>query len=415
MRESRESEQIVIASLMHDRRVLDELTVTPRDFYAPEHESLFQIMIDEVRQNNLVDLTSLGEKIISSPIPGIDVAYLHSMYSKLSTKYEGIQHSRIVAGLAQLRRVQEVGIALQGFASSAAWDSADQILDDAKKQIDDAESTTTAQPVRTFQQALADAIEVWKEPAKRETTPTGWAELDNLLNGGWRPGQLTILGARPAVGKSVIAACAAVQVAEQKAVSFFSLEMDEHEVVNRMTANLTEVFLSRFEKGELEKSDWSRVDRLVESEFGRFLFIESTPRTSSLKVRSKVRKDSRIRKPSLIIVDYLQLMEPAKKSDSRERQVSQLAEDLKIIARETDSHVLALAQVNRGAAERAPVMSDLRESGGIEAHADNVILLHRDDENKPGEIQMRVEKNRHGATREVDLTWRPHYSKATDM
>lgn len=415
MRESRESEQIVLASLMHDRTVLDELETTARDFYAPEHEALYQIITTEIRGDNPADPASIVQRLHSDPVPGLTPAYLHTVYSSLGTPREGIQHARIVAGLAQLRRIQQAGVALQQSTETADWDMAAKVLDDAKKTIDDAESTTTNQPVRTFQQALLDAMNIWSSPTERETTETGWEELDEVLNGGWRPGQLTILGARPAVGKSVIAACAAVQVAESKGVSFFSLEMDEHEVVNRMTANLTHIYLSQLEQEALEPHDWDKVHDLANSGYGRHLFLHSEPRTSTLKVRSKIRKDSQFEKPSLIVVDYLQLMEPARKSDSRERQVSQLAEDLKIIARETSSHVLALAQVNRDAAERPPLMSDLRESGGIEAHADNVVLLHRDDDEKPGEIQMRVEKNRHGPTRAVNLSWRPHFSKATDM
>lgn len=415
MRASRESEQIVLGSLMHDRNLLDDMPVTARDFYAPEHERLYQVITDEIRKGNVVDLVSVAQRLTSDPIPGVDAAYLHTIYSSIATKLEGLQHARIIAGLAQLRRVGEAGAALQQMADEADWGSAEKILDDAKRAIDEAESAATSEPVRTFQQALVDAAEVWKAPTQRETTPTGWTHLDEVLNGGWRPGQLTILGARPSVGKSVIAACAAVQVAASKSVAFFSLEMDEHEVVNRMTANLTEVLLGKFEQGILDDRDWTRVNDLVDSGFGGNLFLDSRPRIPTLKVRSQVRKWSRIRKPSLVVVDYVQLMEPNRKSDTRERQVSQLAEDLKVLAREMKTHVLALAQVNRGAADRKPMMSDLRESGGLEAHADNVILLHRDDELAPGEIELIVEKNRHGATKGIDLAWQPHMSKATSL
>lgn len=129
--------------------------------------------------------------------------------------------------------------------------------------------------------------------------------------------------------------------------------------------------------------------------------VDNRSRLSMAQVRSTVRSWSRKFHPRLVIIDYLQILRPAdERNDTRERQVNRLAEDCKLLAREFDVHVLALAQVGRGSTMRTdkrPTMSDLRESGGIEAHADNIILLHRADD-RPGEIEFNIEKNRHGKT-----------------
>jgi replicative DNA helicase len=136
------------------------------------------------------------------------------------------------------------------------------------------------------------------------------------------------------------------------------------------------------------------------------------------QIRAQVRTWKRRGPVPLIIIDYLQLVAPADTREQRERQVARIAEDMKHLAKEFDTHVLALAQVNRGSTQRAdtrPTMADLRESGGIEAHADNIILLHRDDEEMEGEIEFIIEKNRHGETGKIRLAWRPHFGSVNSM
>jgi replicative DNA helicase len=270
--------------------------------------------------------------------------------------------------------------------------------------------------IRTFHAALQDAIETWTAP-KGRGFGTGWHELDQKFNGGWHPGQLTVLGARPAIGKSLVAGCAAV-AASSYGAGFFSLEMKEHEVIARMTAASEGIDLHTINTGNFTESDWSKLTRLNEKSAEWPVYVEEKSMVTMAQIRATVRSWKRRGPVPLVIVDYLQLVSPADRRESRERQVSRIAEDCKHLAKEFNTHVLALAQVNRESTSREnkrPTMADLRESGGIEAHADNIILLHRDDEEMEGEIEFIVEKNRHGETGKIRLAWRPHFASVNSM
>ena len=225
------------------------------------------------------------------------------------------------------------------------------------------------------------------------------------------------MGARPAVGKSLVAGCAAV-AASAYGVGFFSLEMKEHEVVGRMAAASEGIDLHKINSHTLGEPEWAKISRLTAKASQWPVYIEEASRITMAQIRATVRTWSRRGPLPLVIIDYLQLCAPADPRDMRERQVSRIAEDCKHLAKEFDTHVLALAQVNRGSTQRAdprPTMADLRESGGIEAHADNIILLHRDDQEMEGEIELIIEKNRHGETGKIRLAWRPHFASVNSM
>jgi replicative DNA helicase len=194
--------------------------------------------------------------------------------------------------------------------------------------------------------------------------------------------------------------------------------MKEHEVVGRMAAAAEGIDLHRINSHSLRDQDWQKLAQHRARAAEWPVYIEEASRITMAQIRASVRTWKRRGPVPLVIIDYLQLCAPADQRDTRERQVSRIAEDCKHLAKEFDCHVLALAQVNRGSTQRAdsrPNMADLRESGGIEAHADNIILLHRDDEEMEGEIEMIIEKNRHGETGKIRLAWRPHFASVNSM
>lgn len=415
MRHSIESEQIVLGAIMWDSTVLDEITVRAEEFYEPKHSQLFTLLQSEVSKGNPVELKVMGTVLGANKIPGVDLAYMHKIYQSVVLTTDALHHGKIVSSLARMRKVEQLGHRMQSLAENGEWDSADSVLAEARSVLDAAESNYAPTRVRSFHDALGDAMDDWANPETSTAIPTGWADLDRVFNGGWKPGKLTVLGARPAVGKSLIAACAALQVGDDNGVGFISLEMKELEIVARMTANKATVNLSKIERRDLTDEDWAKIRRLYNSQVGKNLFLSFDANTSAESVRSQVKRWAKVKKPSLLVVDYLQLMEPSNKSDSREKQIGELSRQLKMLAMEMDIHVLSLAQVNRDAVGRRPRMSDLRESGAIEANADNILLLDRDDENNPGEIEVLVEKNRQGETAEISLAWQPHYSRASDL
>lgn len=414
IRQDIEAERAVIGAVMLDHRNLQGINLKPEDFYSPIHEGLWDMIVSEARAGKPFTPAALSQKLTSTPITGLELTYLHECVT--AAPYGGVEHyAGIVAGVARLRRLASVGLKLQQAAATAEWDSTESVLDDARMVLDKTANEASGLRVRTFADALESTIDLWSSP-KGKSYPTGWSELDRKFNGGWHPGQLTIMGARPAVGKSLVAGCAAV-AATGYGVGFFSLEMKEHEVVGRMTAASEGIDLHHLNSFELTESDWSKVAKLRAKSAEWPVYIEELSRTSMAQIRAQVRTWKRRGPVPLVIIDYLQLVAPADTREQRERQVARIAEDCKHLAKEFDTHVLALAQVNRGSTQRAdprPTMADLRESGGIEAHADNIILLHRSDDME-GEIEFIIEKNRHGETGKINLAWRPHFASVNSM
>jgi replicative DNA helicase len=413
-----EAEMKVIGAAMSDARIIPGCNITGEDFHRPAHEELWNLIVTEERAGRPTDPVSIGQRLLANPINGLPNTYLAECYGSVSSAGSGTYFAGIVAGLARLRRMAALGEQLAQLAGSTAWDESAEAIENARAILDKESATVSTAQVRTFADALKDAVERWDSPDTRTRYRTGWADLDSLLNGGWMGGQLTIVGARPAVGKSVVAGCAAV-AAEEYGCGYFSLEMDEYDTVNRMSAAAQGIDLWRIQNHKLTEQDWTqRVSKLVQRSLSMNIFLDNRERLSMAQVRAQVRTWKRKKDIKLVIIDYLQILRPADtKNDSRERQVNRLAEDCKLLAREFDIHVLVLAQVGRGSTQREdkrPTMSDLRESGGIEAHADNIILLHRDDKEKPGDIEFNVEKNRHGRTGQLVLDWAPHVSSVRD-
>lgn len=413
-RQDIDAERAVLGAVMVDHRNLENIHLKPEDFFLPIHDQLWHMIATEARAGKPFTALALSQKLISDPILGMDPSYLHECMN--AAPYGMTEHyAGIVAGVARLRRLADVGIRLQQAAASAAWDTTESVLDQARATLDATANEASGLRVRTFADALESAIDRWSSP-KGKSYATGWSELDRKFNGGWHPGQLTIMGARPAVGKSLVAGCAAV-AATSYGVGFFSLEMKEYEVVGRMAAASEGIDLHHLNSCDLTEADWSKVARLRSKSAEWPVYVEELSRTSMAQIRAQVRTWKRRGPLPLVIIDYLQLVSPADTKEQRERQVARIAEDCKHLAKEFDTHVLALAQVNRGSTQRAdprPTMADLRESGGIEAHADNIILLHRSDDME-GEIEFIIEKNRHGETGKINLAWRPHFASVNSM
>jgi replicative DNA helicase len=410
------AEQGILGAAMMNPRVLDNIDIKAEDFYRPAHEQLWQIISSEVRAGRPASPMVVAQRLLTNPITGMEPAYLHECMSAAPVR-SAVHHSvAIVTGLARLRRMEEVGRQLIQQSQTAAWDEAEAVLDKGRSVLDATVAQASGVKLRSFAQALESAVERWSQPRKRGQ-PTGWAELDDKLNGGWQPSQLTVIGARPAVGKSVIASCAAV-AGSSYGLMFFSLEMSEEEVIGRMTASAEGIPLSNITASQLTDADWSRISRLAHRSQNWRAFIDERSVISMAQIKAAVRTATRRGPIPLVIIDYAQLVKAADRSEQRERQVSRILEDCKHLAKEFNTHVIALAQVNRGSTARddkRPTMSDLRESGGIEAHADNIILLHRDDHEMEGEIELILAKNRHGETGAIRLAWRPAFASANSM
>jgi replicative DNA helicase len=254
--------------------------------------------------------------------------------------------------------------------------------------------------------------------------PTGFADLDELTNG-LHAGQMIVVAARPAMGKSTLALdlCRAASIHNNLASVFFSLEMTRSEITMRLLSAEARVPLNHIRNGKMSTEEWERLARHVAKVSSAPMFIDDSPNMTMMEIRAKARRLKQRHDLKLMVIDYLQLMTSGKKVESRQLEVSEFSRQIKLLAKELEIPVIALSQLNRGPEARAdkrPMMSDLRESGSIEQDADMVVLLHRDDvyekeSTRPGEADLIVAKHRNGATRDITVAFQGHYSRFVDM
>lgn len=257
--------------------------------------------------------------------------------------------------------------------------------------------------------------------------PTGFTDVDKLFCG-LRGGDLIILAARPAVGKTSFAMNLATNAAKLgSTVALFSLEMSSVQITQRVLAAEAGMSLSRLRGGQLQDSDWSELVR-VSGELSQYdLYVDDSPSLSIVELRTKARRMMRNKKQGLIIVDYLQLMQPViPHPNNRAVEVAEISRGLKVLAKELNVPILALSQLSRGVETRTdkrPMLSDLRESGSIEQDADIVMFLDRstseaeaESDKRPdwGMAELIVAKHRNGPTRDIPLTFIPEFTKFTN-
>jgi replicative DNA helicase len=256
--------------------------------------------------------------------------------------------------------------------------------------------------------------------------PTGFAELDELTNG-LHPGQLIIVAARPALGKSTLALdfARACSIKHNLPSVIFSLEMGRNEIAMRLLSAEARVALHHMRSGSMTDEDWTRLARQMPAVTEAPLYIDDSPNLSMMEIRAKCRRLKQRNDLQMIVIDYLQLMQTggSRRPESRQQEVSEMSRNLKLLAKELEVPVIALSQLNRGPEQRTdkkPMVSDLRESGSIEQDADMVILLHREDayekeSPRAGEADLIVAKHRNGPTATITVAFQGHYSRFVDM
>lgn len=388
--------------------------VASRDFLDPRHAAIWDACTLAWASGHRIDPLTLD-------LP----AKAHPMLAEILTGHgeplHALRYAAKITEAAQRRRLVAAAVKIRQLADTPG--DIDTFAEDARAAVDDATATMTNTEAgidaAELVMATIDALESEGDDARAVATP--WPDLDDVT-AGLRPGQLAIIGARPAVGKSVVAAnIAAAACKAGQGVHFASLEMTAREVMNRMLAAEASVDLGRLMKHTLTEADWEHIGNKAGVIGAWNLRVDDQGGQSLAQIRARARSTSRRMPLGLIVVDYLQLMSPRDRRVSREQQVGENSEGLKALAKELEVPVLALAQVNRESArasDKRPQMADLRESGRIEADADHVWLLHREDlvnrDVTSGALEIHVAKNRNGASgRTVELNFFGHYSRAS--
>jgi replicative DNA helicase len=399
------------------------------DFYVPKHELIFEAILSLYSHGEPTDVIAVTDELIKTGdlqrAGGAD--YLHSLTSIVPTAANAAYYASIVRERALLRRLVEAGTRIVQMGYNGQGDALD-LVNTAQAEIYSVTGAEQAEDYVPLQIAVDAAVEEIEAARGRDGQmtgiPTGFAALDQLTNG-LHPGQMIVVAARPAMGKSTLAldfARAAAIKADQPTI-FFSLEMGKSEIAMRLMSAEGSVPLQSMRKGSLDSRDWTT----IASTRGRIndapLYIDDSPNMTLVEIRAKCRKLKQRVGLKMVVIDYLQLMTSGKRVESRQQEVSEFSRALKLLAKELQVPVIALSQLNRGAEQRAdkkPAISDLRESGSIEQDADIVILLHREaayekDSPRAGEADLIVAKHRNGPTDTVTVAFQGHFSRFTDM
>jgi len=399
------------------------------DFYVPKHEIIFDAILSLYAHGEPTDVITVTDELTKSgdltKAGGAD--YLHTLTSLVPTAANAGYYAAIVSERALLRRLVEAGtrIAQMGYAGEG------EVLDlvnNAQAEIYSVTGAAEAEDYVPLTVAVDAALEEIESAKNRDGmmtgVPTGFIEMDDLTNG-LHPGQLVIIAARPALGKSTLALdfARAAAIKNNMATVFFSLEMGRSEIAMRLLSAEASVPLQNMRKGTIANADWTK----IASTRGRIneapLFIDDSANTTLVEIRAKCRRLKQRHDLKLVVIDYLQLMTSGKRVENRQQEVSEFSRALKLLAKELNVPVIALSQLNRGPEQRAdkrPALSDLRESGSLEQDADVVILLHREavyekDHARAGEADLIVAKHRNGPTRDVVVAFQGNFSRFANM
>jgi replicative DNA helicase len=399
------------------------------DFYVPKHELIFEAILSLYSHGEPTDVIAVTDELIKTGdlqrSGGAD--YLHSLTSIVPTAANSAYYASIVRERALLRRLVEAGTRIVQMGYNGQGEALD-LVNNAQAEIYSVTGAEQAEDYVPLQIAVDAAVEEIEAARGRDGQmtgiPTGFTGLDQLTNG-LHGGQMIVVAARPAMGKSTLALdfARAAAIKNNQPTIFFSLEMGKSEIAMRLMSAEGAVPLQSMRKGMLDSRDWTT----IASTRGRIndapLYIDDSPNMTLVEIRAKCRKLKQRVGLKMVVIDYLQLMTSGKRVESRQQEVSEFSRALKLLAKELQVPVIALSQLNRGAEQRSdkkPAISDLRESGSIEQDADIVILLHREaayekDSPRAGEADLIVAKHRNGPTDTVTVAFQGHFSRFTDM
>lgn len=425
-----EAEQSVLGAMLLDKDAIDVVAeiLRPQDFYRPAHETIFELATTMANSGEPVDLITMVDALTRDGslqrVGGR--AYLHTLISSVPTTANADYYARIVRDRAQMRSLVTAGtrIVQLGYSDGA---EVDDIVDKAQAEIYAVSERRTGVDYVSMQdlaEPLVNELEAIAEKRdEAKGVPTGLRDLDSLTTG-LQPGQMIIVAARPGMGKSTLGLnfLRAAAIHNKITSVIFSLEMSRNEIGMRLLSAESGVAFSKMRRGQMDGGDWTRVTRTIANITQAPLFIDDSPNMAMNEIRSKCRRLKQQKNLGLVVVDYLQLMTSGKQVESRQQEVSEFSRSMKLLAKELELPVVAVAQLNRGPEQRTdkkPMMADLRESGSLEQDADVIILLHRPDyyeeDKRPGEADIIVAKHRNGETRTIPAAFQGHLARFADL
>jgi replicative DNA helicase len=431
---SLEAEQAVLGAILVEETSFDQVAalIKSADFYLLAHQHVYAVCEELARESKTLDPILVQQRLDAKGLLGSAVPReLPLSLARAIGTTANVQHyARTVQELARLRQMMLTAqrVVERGYEAGA---SVQQFLDSAQQDVFGAAQGTGHETLKKIAEPVMRAIENLEAVQKRVQAglspitgvPTGIQSLDkNTL--GLQPGTLSVLAARPSVGKTAFALNIATHAATRagKKVAFFSLEMPSDQLALRMLASEARLDWRRLSAGQLSAYDWQKIATHADKIGAASIWLDDNFVLSPVELRSKCRKLKRENGGlDLVMIDYLQLMHAPsdRASQSREQEIATISRSLKSLAKELECPIVALSQLNRGVEKRKgepPMLSDLRESGAIEQDADIVMFLHRNDEDNKDvqsgtasgetlEVQLIVAKQRQGPTGTIPLVF----------
>ena len=433
-------ERAVLGLMLLSTDATDEIIASdlrPGVFYSPTHQHLYDTIVSLNAKGSAVDVLTVAEAL------GVEFLEMVDSRRGLVELQGDAGYASSIATYADLLRKYRALRNLIGTGAELQQLGYDQVLADIGVTIDDAEKRlfevteehrgSTGRGPKAPAELMGEYLDILEERAQSDELitglPTGWIDYDTITMG-YRPDSLNVVAARPGGGKSSFAVGAAAKVAVEhgRPVLFFSLEMTAHDLMQRVVSVLGGIDGTTLQRGDLTDTHWKTITHVAGEIASAPLFIDDTPVLTMMELRAKARraKSTTAGDLGLIIVDYLQLMSPTqngRRAENRQVEVAEMSRGLKLLARELETPVMALSQLNRGLElrqDKRPMLADLRESGSIENDADTVTFLYReemydDNPDAKGKAEAIVAKNRHGQTGKAHLQWDAPLTRFSDM
>jgi replicative DNA helicase len=416
--EAQEAELSVLGGVLLDNSALDRILpmIKAEDFFSPRHQVVYGTMVALAEDNQPIDAITLATALERTSkledAGGMD--YLVQLSEAAASAINIEHHAHLVHDYAEVRKLVQVCADIQAKAKDGDYEDTSRLFDEAQQAVFEVGQGMQGKSFTKLNSALTDAITKVKQAYEVKSAvtgvPTGFMSLD-AKTAGLHGGDLIILAARPAMGKTALALNLAANAAlhGNVSVAIFSLEMPTVQLAGRMLASEARVDGERMKTGHLSDGDVDRLLQSVKRMSGLSIHIDDTAGISVMECRSKCRRlasEKGIPRLGLVVIDYLQLMKGRPGIRSREQEISDISRNLKGLAKELEVPVIALSQLNRGVESRPnkrPLLSDLRESGAIEQDADIIMFVYRDeyyneDSEDKGIAEVILGKHRSGST-----------------
>ncbi len=419
-------EEAILGAILVDKDALPSVIeiLRPDSFYKPQHQEIYDVMLNLFSRSQPIDLLTVHEALNKTgkldEVGGVN--YLMELSNKVASAANIEYHARIIAQKFIQRELIRVSSQV---IKDSFEDNKDvlELLDEAERNLYD----ITDKNLNTGYQSLSalavkaqkEIEEISQKGSELTGVTTGFDDLDKMTHG-WQPSDLIIIAARPGMGKTAFTLSLAKNASEHgNAIAFFSLEMANTQLVQRLIAMESRLDNSKLRNGQMNDAEWQNLHRSVEKLSNLPIFIDDTPAINIFELRAKCRRLKQNHDIKMIVIDYLQLMTsaPNERRGNREQEISSISRALKALAKELNVPVIALSQLSRAVetrgGEKRPMLSDLRESGAIEQDADIVTFIYRPDyygveeddtmDGPPDRTEIILAKHRNGSLGTVNL------------